>query len=265
MNSVIAKIRKKINLYFQRRHLNKGDVILASFPKCGNTFCRFVFSRILSKSFGLDREVDFQVVQDLTPTMGDSLLNQDWNYQGFPRVIKTHETLDPHFLKGGGVIYVMRDPRDMIISYYHWMKAHKKVKFSGTMTDFILHENYGIKGYIKHIASWKGHWNYLFIYRDLMTKGDQLFLSFFNDWRGMNVDLDVIKEAVRYSLPENARVIEETKGNDVRDQLLDGEFRHVRSGKFDQWKSTLTETELDIIENLSEGFFSQFGFDLSER
>jgi len=56
------------------------------------------------------------------------------------RIIKTHLSFDhisPTSLTKAKVVYVVRDPRDTCISFYHYAKLFKHEGFDGTLDDFV--------------------------------------------------------------------------------------------------------------------------------
>ncbi|MDX1683705.1 MAG: sulfotransferase domain-containing protein [Saprospiraceae bacterium] len=261
---IVKKVRRRIRRYVQERNLTKQDVLFASFPKCGNTFCRFVIAHQINLKYDLSLEIDFGSIKRLAPALGSPSAGEHWPFE-FPRFLKTHKVFINPFKKAGASVYIMRDPRDVMISYYHWMQAHKKVRYTGSLREFIMEPLYGIEAYMKHIASWEHHWHTLFKYEELMTNGVQLFDNLFKELEIENIDPELIKSSVNLSLPEKIKKVEEQRGNEVRDELLDEEFRHVRSGKLNQWKDVMTDNELVVIEELSDQFFDRYGYDLAER
>ncbi|RXG50720.1 Sulfotransferase 1C4, partial [Armadillidium vulgare] len=59
-----------------------------------------------------------------------------------PRIIKTHlpfSLLSPSLLETCKVIYVARDPRDVVVSYCHFARLMKMLDFVGSTSDFVEH------------------------------------------------------------------------------------------------------------------------------
>ncbi|KAB7504380.1 Cytosolic sulfotransferase 12 [Armadillidium nasatum] len=59
-----------------------------------------------------------------------------------PRIIKTHlpfSLLSPSLLETCKVIYMARDPRDVVVSYYHFSKLFNVIDFVGSTSDFVDH------------------------------------------------------------------------------------------------------------------------------
>jgi hypothetical protein len=93
---------------------NKGDVFVCGWPKSGNTWCQRLFSGLM---WGLDTSVlTDQLAQFLQP---------DVQYKKFyyrfrtPMLFKSHLLPQPDYRK---VIFLVRDGRDALVSYWKMMK-----------------------------------------------------------------------------------------------------------------------------------------------
>jgi len=86
------------------------DTFLVSYPRSGNTWTRFLIANLMFP----DRTVDFTNIEKLIP---DTTSQSNLTLKGTPRprIIKTHEYFDHRYPK---TIYIVRDPRDVALSYY---------------------------------------------------------------------------------------------------------------------------------------------------
>jgi len=94
------------------------DIFLVSFPKSGNTWMRFLIANLLA----VKERVTFSNIECRIPDVYKNTRNQLARIPR-PRILKTHEYFDPRYRQ---VIYIVRDPRDVVISYYHF---HRKTRF----------------------------------------------------------------------------------------------------------------------------------------
>jgi hypothetical protein len=110
------------------------DVFLVSFPRSGNTWTRF----LLGNSIFRDEPVTFANVESRIP---DIYINSQQAMLRLPRprVLKSHEPFDPRY---GKMIYIVRDPRDVAVSSYHYMIKRK-----------VIDENYPIEAFIRHFLT----------------------------------------------------------------------------------------------------------------
>lgn len=100
--------------YFNKDMITPDDYLLASYPRSGNHFVRFtILSALQLKQTG-DLPNDFSEFGKL-PDIHRPDLDADSRFQ--PRVIKTHFQYDERYKN---VIHLIRDPRDVVVSYYHY-------------------------------------------------------------------------------------------------------------------------------------------------
>jgi hypothetical protein len=145
------------------------DIILTSFPKSGNTWVRFFLCNIISIR-EWDREVvTFPKLDDTMPELGVSNLVKHWKYNAIPRVVKTHKKRWPIF-KNNDSVLIVRDPRDVMVSYYHSEKSKVGGTYSGNFSDFIRHPDFGIGAWCDHFTSWKPHAEIVLEYEEMKKK-----------------------------------------------------------------------------------------------
>ena len=88
------------------------DTFLVSYPKSGNTWVRFLLANLLYPN----EAVGFANINRLLPAPGVSP-RRFLKSLPRPRILKSHEPFDVRFRK---VIYLVRDPRDVAVSEYHF-------------------------------------------------------------------------------------------------------------------------------------------------
>ena len=100
--------------YFDPNLLSPDDFFLASYPRSGNHYVRFtIFSALHFNETGKFPD-GFSDLGKL-PDIHRPDLDHEQVYQ--PRIIKTHYPFDPRYKK---IIHLIRDPRDVVVSYYHY-------------------------------------------------------------------------------------------------------------------------------------------------
>lgn len=146
--------------------LRSGDALLASFPRSGNTWVRFFLCNLISLCEWDGREVDFPLLNRTMPELGVNNLLARWPHTTIPRVVKTHQRYRFVFGRKAS-IGIIRDPRDVMVSYYHFTHDRKRI-YSGSFAQFIRHPRYGLPSWFAHYTSWRGRWSVVVRFEDML-------------------------------------------------------------------------------------------------
>src|ERR1700721_535136 len=122
------------------------DTFLVSYPKSGNTWVRFLLANLMYPN----ETVGFANINRLLPAPG-VLSKRFLRSLPRPRVMKSHETFDVRFRK---VIYLVRDPRDVAVSEYHFDLKKRYIEPDVTLEQFVRRF---IAGQTSSYASWWEH------------------------------------------------------------------------------------------------------------
>jgi len=114
-----AGVKLALGLHHPGRNLKifGGDVFLVSYPKSGNTWTRFLISNLVYP----EQPANFGNINELIPDP-EGLSKRHLARLPRPRVIKSHQYFHPRYER---ILYVVRDPRDVAISEYHF---HRKCR-----------------------------------------------------------------------------------------------------------------------------------------
>ena len=125
------------------------DTFLTSYPRSGNTWTRFLLGNLVHP----DEPITFLNVERLVPDMYKSA---DWVLRRLPRprVLKSHECFDARYRR---VIYIVRDPRDVAISNYHWETKLRSFPEDRPIEEFVPRWMDG--NYWRRVGSWADHVN----------------------------------------------------------------------------------------------------------
>lgn len=139
---------RKIVVARRHRGLDDRDVFLASYPKSGNTWVKAMLGHMLA---GAELE-DFRDDNRFVPSVGlhESALRC---LPSGGRLIKTHEPYRPEYRRA---IYVLRDGRDVAVSYYfHYLRAEgSRETFSRFLHRFLEGRLDGWGTWSDHAQSW---------------------------------------------------------------------------------------------------------------
>ena len=103
-----------------------NDIFLVSYFRSGSTWSRFLFGNFLQ-----DEAVTFTNMEQLVPTIYNL---PDRVLRSLPRVLKSHECFDPRYPR---VIYIVRDPRDVAVSFYFYNLKVRVIPDGYPMDEFV--------------------------------------------------------------------------------------------------------------------------------
>lgn len=228
------------------------DTFIVSYPRSGNTWTRFLIGNLLSD----DEQVIFTNVERRIP---DIYHNTALALRAIPRprFLKSHEYFDPRYPK---VIYIVRDPRDVAVSYYHYCRKTRQLGDSDPIEqfveDFVIGKVSAIGSWAENVGSWIGakaecpDQFLLLRYEDLLAdtigelKKSAKFLS-------LNVSDARINEAVALSTAEQMQAIERktSKLRRVATKNNRPDIPFVRKARSGTWKEELPLVSVNLIES----------------
>jgi hypothetical protein len=267
---------------------------LASYPKSGNTWLRAFIHNLMS-----DARTPVDINEMSTLTTGDSLVQWyrhldsrpplDWSREDVARmrrgaqlamvaskpetvIVKTHNALlAPHDLPiiqmdlTAGAIYVVRNPLDLVLSLadHYGVDVDKAIEVmndpaNGGLADgnivFEIHSTWS-----RHVESWTGRPHpslYVVRYEDMLGKPLHAFGGI-TRFMGLKPGRERLERAIELSSFKNLRAQEEKKGFREKSEKGSSFFR---VGKAGQWRSALTQAQIDrVVENHAKQM-ARFGY-----
>lgn len=235
--------------------LDSNDQILAGYPKTGSTWIRyFLYSLLMQR---LDNSIaTIDAMDEFMPEFANDSFFQLWQFEECARIIKTHQRGLP-FLRNKRAALIVRDPRDIVVSYYHYVSGLKANGFDGTLSDVLKHPKMGAESFFKHYASWRNSAGLILKYEDL--KDDPLtgFTTLANFY-GVSRSSEEIQLAIGKSDFSSMRSAQQ-RSTKLKSEFKEG-HQFVRSGKKAQWKDLFSAEDIAYYEALR----SKYNFDLYE-
>jgi hypothetical protein len=241
--------------------VDTNDVLIASYPRSGSTWMRFLLFDVFSGN-----KSDFIKVNRGIP----GVENQSTAIpllHGSGRLLQTHELYRPEYNKA---IYLIRDVRDVVISEYYFSLRNGVITndFDSFLFQFLHGRVNPFGSWEEHIESWLDstialNGNVLFIRFEEMRQNIVAVLTKTLDFLGIENDLEVIRKAVENNTIEKMREKESMapKGT-FKTNRTDIQF--IRKGAAGGWKGKLSEDQLKMIENRLGGILERVGYPIED-
>jgi len=250
MGRVIDRLRKGIlwscrGLQFGVGVLNldESDILLVSYPRSGSTWVRHVLCSVACIKSGREGAIDLADVDSMMPELGRNWLWREGRTGPMPRVVKTHSDFFPGATRAR-VVLLVRDPRDVMLSYYRFMMHHIDTHLSMDFAQFARSTKYGFSAWFRHYESWITHaWSILRYERlksSPLQKFEELLIAV-----GVDVERETVRRALEWSTAE--RVESARRRRDIaRGQEFSAGFRFARANSVNRWRHELP-VEVDAM------------------
>jgi len=246
LQEFLGRTRLAVNFVLNRQSMAKDiasyddDVWIVSYPKSGNTWTRFLVGNLISGG----KPVDWSNIEQWVP---DIYYGRDSQFRSLerPRYFKSHEAYQARYRR---VVLIVRDPRDVAISYYHFVRKAKHLPLDASIADFMALflsgriDPYGSWG--ENVGSWlggrRGSQDFIIVrYEDLLANTETQ-LAQIADRLGLNVNDEQLRRAVENSTADAMRSLEDAQRDQHRAlKNSHSEIPFVRAAKAGQWQAEL--------------------------
>lgn len=246
------------------------DVFLVSYPKSGNTWTRFLLGNLMFPNTPLT----FANVHVLVPCPL-STSRKDFERTPRPRIIKSHDCFDPGFPR---VIYIVRDPRDVAISQYHYNRKIKDLEDGLSIEAFVErflagetcqapNGSWG-ENVLTWLATREGDPGFLMLrYEDLLADTEREVRKIMR-FLALNATAVQITQAVERSSAARMRELEKAQGDDI-DRMVGRQSRKdmmfVRAAVSGGWRKELPTPVVEKIEAAWGPLMQHLGYELATR
>lgn len=242
-------------------HSGRIDGILASYPKSGRTWFRFILSSYLAEAFSLKARPDLFSMFGVMPNFD---MDRQRGLPAFaharhqprpPLVPVSHLPYSRRRFRNHPVIFMVRDPRDvMVSSYFH--ATRQKHRFSGDMDEFLNDPRQGVASLARYLNNWaaglQGRPHVVVSYEDLSDDPHgqtARALSFL----GVEPRPEMLDRAVEAARFQNMQKLELAQGLPDHDyDRSDSESRRMRRGKVGGFADYLTPDQIRLVETVCD-------------
>jgi len=281
MRRTIARAKSAAKLAFglgkPRHHMlvYPDDVFVVSYPKSGNTWTRFLIANLICPQ----EPASFANIDRIVPEP-EELTRRELDRLARPRILKTHRYFDPRYQQ---VIYVTRDPRDVVVSLYYYFRRQRNIGDDVSIEQFVTRFLAGLPEHLpreyasswtQNVSSWIvtrfGQPDFLLLrYEDLLSdttanlKKIALFL-------GIRATAEQLAQAVERSSADEMRKLERSPAADalclrnssqgLRNPRQDIPF--VRTARAGNWKSELSQESIAELEAALGPLMRWLGYEL---
>jgi hypothetical protein len=200
----------------------------------------------------------------------EAVRKRDLERAARPRFIKSHQYFDPRFQK---VIYIVRDPRDVVVSEYYFDIKRRAIAEDYPLPQFVSRF---VRGEVNHphgswgenAATWfytrRGDARFLMVkYEDLQSRAMEE-MGKIASFLGVPADRERLAFAIEQSSAKRMRELEKKQAHlwsSTRETRKDMPF--IRSAKSGGWKAELPAASVAEIESAWGGLMRELGYELA--
>ncbi|XP_056381985.1 sulfotransferase 2B1-like isoform X2 [Hyla sarda] len=238
--------------YAQDFQFREGDVVIVTFPKSGTTWMQEILTLIYSKG---DPAIAKSVPNWVrAPWLEHTYFKDTLKDEEGPRIITTHlpsDTLAPALQKSKAkVIYIVRNPKDVAVSFYYFHKMAKFLPETGSFPEFLecfLEGKVYYGSWFDHVKGWYGqkkNLDIIYLTYENMHKDLRRSIKKVCGFLGCPMyseEVDKVEQHCRFSVMSQNVMVNYTL---IPTEILDHEkSKFMRKGVVGDWKNHLTEEQ----------------------
>jgi hypothetical protein len=241
------------------------DTFVVSYPRSGNTWTRFLIASLVFPS----EVVTFTNIERMIPDTS-SQSNRALKRTPRPRIIKSHQYFDPRYRR---VLYIVRDPRDLVLSYYNFQRKYRQIANDYPLADYVddftngrlISADWGSWG--ENVASWiytrQNQSGFLLVRYEDMKDNTPHELRRIATFLGVEPTEERLTQAIMASSSERMRDLEKTQSDEwVATKKHRKDIPFVGTATTGRWRVDLPEALVSKIEAMWGSLMLRLGYPL---
>jgi hypothetical protein len=242
------------------------DSFIVSYLRSGNTWTRFLVANLIHP----DEPVTFANIERVIP---DTHAQSKRYLKSIPRprLLKSHQYFDPRYKK---VTYIVRDPRDVVLSYYNFQRKYRHIPDGYPMETYV---DRFVAGDLNDIGSWGENilsWlaprhnspDFLLLRYEEMVAETRRELVKIASFLGIRPTPERLVTAIERSSADQMRKLEKVQGDEwVSTKGRRKDIPFIGDAQAGGWKSRLPESCISKIESAWGPLMGTLGYDLTQQ
>jgi hypothetical protein len=256
LTSVYRKLRKVIKgrSLSPQIEIRKSDVFVVSYPKSGNTWMRFL---LINYIYNKDRNrIEYSDLESYIPSIHRSSV-EEINAFKEPRIIKSH-LINEEYPK---VIYIVRDGRDALVSYYHYLVELRG--YDWNFAEFMKSHHVSGKNsweyHLRQALDFKEKFqdNIFFVKYEELKSNTHISFRKVLQFLKLYVDDSQLDFAIASSSFKNLQNMQQESGVNIEDK----EINFFRKGSSGQWQDYFDKKMNSEFLSTSKDLFDRFNYE----
>jgi len=242
----LLRLRRAYGSYTPR----PDDIFVVTYPRSGTTLVQMILYQLLT-----DGGMDFAHIQEWSPHYEDRINNrQSFDHLPSPRVFKSH--LEYKLIPKGTCkyIYVVRNGKDVAISFFHYSQTHMTLKMDfGKFFELFLKGKHRFGSWFEHVGRWwenRHDLNVLFLTYEELANNRERAVRKIIDFCGRKVEAEKFNRIVERSsfafMKQYEDKFDSLTGKLMEFNLQTGSF--IRKAQTGQWKEYLSSEQEELFQ-----------------